>query len=273
MNVARSTYYYRLKTEEKRNLREKSDLNAKELIDGIHVEFPFYGYRMLHEELLKQGVLINEKKIRRIQKKFGLFAFQIRKFIRTTDSKHQFKRFPNLLNPRPLITGPNQVWGADITYIRILEGFVFLAAILDLYSRRVIGWGISERIDRNLTTAALKMALNSRKPPSGCVHHSDQGVQYACEDYMQLVQASGLRPSMSRTGNPYDNAFVESFMKTLKYNEIYLGEYETMDDVIRWVPNFIENVYNKKRLHSSLGYLTPVEFEEKYNQDAEVILN
>jgi len=159
------------------------------------------------------------------------------------------------------VDGINQVWTADITYIRIENGFVYLAVILDLYSRKAIGWQISKKIDRYLVLDALRMALLRRKPPRGVIHHSDRGVQYLCDDYTALLFENGFHISCSRKGNRYDNAWTESFMKTLKYDEIYMFEYKTYLDVIARVPYFIEEVYNKKRLHSSIGYLPPEEFE------------
>jgi len=261
MGLPRSTYYYRLKNESKAKLREVRDARVKDLIDGIHIDFPVYGYRKLHEELLRRGHLLNEKKIRRIQQKFGLFATQIRKWIKTTDSRHKLKKYPNLISPAMLITDINQVWVSDITYVRIQTGFIFVAIILDLCSRKVVGWGISKRINAQLAVQALKMAIEARKPDPGCIHHSDQGVQYCSQDYIELLTEWKFQVSMSRKGNPYDNAWAESFMRILKYEEIYLSEYETYEDVVNRLPRFIEEIYNRKRIHSSIGYLTPEEFE------------
>jgi putative transposase len=261
MGLPKSTYYYRLKNESKAKLRELGDVKVKDLIDNVHIDFPVYGYRKLHKELLRRGHLINEKKIRRIQLKFGLFATQIRKWIKTTDSKHKLKKYPNLISPAMLLTDLNQVWVSDITYVRILTGFIFVAIILDLCSRKVIGWAISKRINAELAVMALKMAVETRKPDPGCIHHSDQGVQYCSEDYIELLTEWKFQISMSRKGNPYDNAWAESFMKILKYEEIYLSEYETYEDVVNRLPRFIEEIYNRKRIHSSIGYLTPEEFE------------
>jgi len=211
------------------------------------------------EELDRRGVQINEKRIRRVMKKFGLKPITWRTFVHTTDSRHTLPVYQNLVKNRQ-VRGINEVWVADITYIRIRSSFVYVAAILDLYSRRIVGWAISKRIDTELCIAALQMALEARRPRA-CIHHSDRGVQYASSAYVSLLRQHGLEISMSAKGNPYDNAFMESFYKTLKYEEVHLGNYETYEDVIERLPFFIEHVYNRKRLHSSIGYVPPAEFE------------
>lgn len=264
MGLAKSTYYYRLKNEPKAKLREEADAKVKDLIDNVHIDFPIYGYRKLHRELKRRGLVVNEKKIRRIHRKFGLFATQVRKWIKTTDSTHKLKKYPKLLTPALMITNVNEVWVSDITYVRILTGFIFVAIILDLFSRKVVGWAISKRINAELAVEALKMAIKNRKPDPGCIHHSDQGVQYCSKEYIEILEEWKFQISMSRKGNPYDNAWAESFMKILKYEEIYLSEYETYEDVVNRLPHFIEESYNRKRIHSSIGYLTPEEFEVRF---------
>ena len=255
-----SSYYYRPKTDPKQKAMTDSDL--RDLIEGIQIEFPRYGYRRVQKHLAREGMTVNAKRIRRVMREYGLCAEVSRTFkVATTDSDHPFGVYPNLMK-NVQVTGLNQAWVADITYIRIRTCFVYLAVILDLYSRKVIGWAISRSLHRSLCIEALKTALEERKPPQGCIHHSDRGVQYACDDYVRILEEHGLRVSMSRKGNPYDNAFAESFMKTLKYEEVWLWNYETYEEVIERLPHFIEEVYNKKRLHSSIGYLPPEEFEQ-----------
>jgi putative transposase len=254
-----STYYYDPKVT--RAEKEEQDADIKGKIEQLRITFPRAGYRPLLHHLKRSGIEIGETKLRRIIKKFELGLRPVKKFINTTDSDHDCLVYPNLL-PEMTIDGVNQVWAGDITYIRIENGFIFLAVLLDLYSRKVIGWAISKRIDEKLTMDALEMAIRRRKPPRGVIHHTDRGVQYLSNNYVDLLHDNGFHLSCSRKGNPYDNAWSESFMKTLKYDEIYMGHYETYLDVIDKVPHFIEEVYNKKRLHSSIGYLPPEEFEE-----------
>ena len=193
-------------------------------------------------------------------KENGLIKRRKRRYVRTTNSKHSYQVYPNLIKDL-VVKKTNQVWVSDITYIRLLYDFVYLAAILDRYSRKAIGYALSRHIDSRLTLEALHMALTGRNSPTGCIHHSDRGVQYACADYVDRLKKHGLLISMSRKGNPYDNAEIESFFKTLKYEEVYLTEYRTLEEAQISLESFIEEVYNKKRLHSSLGYVPPEEFE------------
>jgi putative transposase len=262
MGLAMSTYFHDPKVS--RAEREESEADIRGKIEQIRVDFPRTGYRMLLHHLKRSGVKIGERKLRNIIGKFGLQLKLKKRFVPTTNSEHGHRVYPNLVKGLA-VTKLNQVWTADITYIRIENGFVYLAVILDLCSRKVIGWQISRNIDGELALGALRMALARRNPPAGLIHHSDRGVQYLSDAYVKLLRENKVEISCSRKANPYDNAWTESFMKTLKYDEIHMFGYNTMIDVVERLPLFIEEVYNKKRLHSSLGYLPPEEFEQKLN--------
>jgi putative transposase len=259
MGLSRSAYYYRLQQGSKEAKKEEADLRDR--IEQIVVEHGRYGYRRVTYQLRREGYKVNHKRVARMMREQSLGCQIKRRWVKTTDSDHGYRIYPNLIKELE-VKGRNQVWVADITYIRILTGFLYLAVVLDLFSRKVIGWAISEQIDAQLTLAALRMALEERGSVEGCIHHSDRGVQYACHAYVEELQGAKMRISMARKGNPYDNATAESFMKTLKYEEVYLWDYQSLKDVKRRIPYFLEEVYNQKRLHSALGYVTPEEFEQ-----------
>ena len=240
---------------------EQKDLQRRQQLQPVALELRSAGYRPITKELQRRGTIINKKVVLRLLREDNLLCLRRRAFVSTTDSKHQFATYPNLARTL-VLTDINQLWVADITYIRLQRQFIYLAALLDAYSRRCIGWALARYLDARLSLAALQMALQTRRFTAGqLIHHSDRGVQYACHDYVRVLQQHQIRISMSRIGNPYDNAKAERFMRTLKYEEVYLNDYDTFAEVMVSVEHFIEAVYNRKRLHSALGYLPPAEFE------------
>jgi transposase InsO family protein len=240
--------------------RREEELDLRDAIQRIALEFPCYGRPRITAELRRRGWEVNHKRVGRILREDNLLCIRRRKFVCTTDSNHGFRVYPNLAGKMEL-TGLDRLWVADITYIRLETEFVYLAVVLDAYSRRVIGWALYRTLEASLAVQALKTALRRRGSVKGLTHHSDRGVQYASKEYTDLLKEHGVRISMSRKGNPYDNAKCESFMKTLKYEEVYRQEYRDLAEARASVEQFIEKIYNGKRLHSALGYRSPIEFE------------
>jgi transposase InsO family protein len=240
---------------------DAEEMELRDAIQRIYMEHRrHYGYRRITAVLRRRGMLVNRKRVARLMQEDNLIAVHRRKYVGTTDSGHDFQVYLNLA-ARLELTAVNQLWVADITYIRLLREFVFLAVILDAYSRRVLGRCLARSLHSELAQAALKQALELRGPQPGLVHHSDRGVQYASRPYTDLLEAHGILPSMSRPGNPWDNASCESFMKTLKREEVYCREYKDYDDLNQHLEAFIDEYYNRQRLHSALGYRSPLEFE------------
>jgi putative transposase len=250
--------------------REKrDDADLRDLIQRIALGNRHYGYRRIAQELRRRGLIVNDKRVRRLTREDNLLSQRARPFVpATTTSRHDFAIVPNLT--RGLVpTGLDQIWVADITYVRLSQGFVYLAAILDAFSRKIVGWAIADHLEASLAIEALDMALAARNPPPiSLIHHSDRGVQYACAAYQKRLETHKIPASMSRVGNPYDNAKAESFMKTLKTEEVNAKTYIDLDDARSQIGAFIETVYNKKRLHSALGYKPPVEFEAELRRDS-----
>lgn len=263
--VSRATFYRH------RNRPEAPDrdMDLRDAIQKIAVEWPCYGRRRMVGELDRRGHQASHRRVYRIMREDNLLCLRRRKFIVTTDSNHHHRVYPNVAAGMQL-TAINQLWVADITYIRLETEFVYLAVILDAFSRRVVGWELARTLEAVLVIAALERALQQRRPPPGLVHHSDRGVQYACDDYSELLKQHQITISMSRKGNPYDNAACESFMKTLKYEEVYRQEYRDLAEALASVGEFIDRTYNQKRLHSALGYRPPEEFE-RIQSDVEAI--
>ena len=255
--VSRSGYY---RFDEDAGAGVDPDMDLRDAIQRIALEWPSYGRPRITRELRRRGWTVNAKRVHRLLREDNLLCVRKRKFVVTTDSNHGRKVYPNLARDL-VLTGVDQLWRADITYIRLREEFVFLAVILDAFSRRVIGWALDRNMEDELTLTALRMALAHRSIQPGLVHHSDRGSQYASNDYTDLLKSHGIDISMSRKANPWDNAACESFMKTLKYEEVLRNEYRDLAEARASIPEFMEKVYNQKRLHSALGYVPPAEFE------------
>ncbi|UQN04899.1 IS3 family transposase [Deinococcus sp. QL22] len=240
------------------------DLGLAKEIEAVVLKWSGYGYRRVTHELARRGRPTNHKRVLRVMRAGGLLCRPKRRFQATTDSTHSERRFENLL-PTVVPKQPNQVWQVDLTYVRVKHGFVYLACVLDSFTREIVGWAMSRCIDAALAVKALNNALGARCPAPGLLHHSDQGSQYASRVYVDRLREAGLIPSMSRKGNPYDNARMESFYKTLKTEEVDLQDYLDFDDAQRHINHFIGQLYNQERLHSSLGYVPPAEFATHYH--------
>jgi transposase InsO family protein len=236
------------------------EIELRDEMQKVALQWPTYGYRRITRELGKRGFEVNHKRVLRMMREDNLLCVRRRMFMVTTDSRHNLPVYPNLAREMTP-TAINQLWVADITYIRLRIEFVYLAVILDAFSRRVIGWALGRTLEAELAVTALRMALIERQPPPGLVHHSDRGVQYASAAYTEILKQHSAAISMSRKGNPYDNAACESFMKTLKQEEVYRNEYRDFYEARASIGEFLERIYNQKRLHSALGYVPPADFE------------
>jgi transposase InsO family protein len=263
LEVSRSGFYAWLGRDESDRAREDRRLTA--LIRGIHTESRgTYGVPRVHQTLLKRGLECSRKRVSRLMKAAGLRAKTRRRFrVKTTDSKHGYPVAPDLVGRDFTAAAPNQVWVSDITYIPTDEGWLYLASVMDLCSRRIVGWSMSSSLNATIATDALKMAIGRRRPQPGLIHHSDRGVQYACKEYRTLLTANDMTCSMSRKGNCYDNAVKESFFHTLKTEHVHHEHYRTRDEARASVFDYIETFYNRSRMHSTLGYRSPVEFENE----------
>ena len=262
LGVNRRSYYKWLQRPPPDSQRVRQEMKVRDELQKIALEFPRYGYRRMTVELHNRGYLVNHKKVLRLMQEDNLLCVKKQFKPLTTDSNHPHRVYPNLLRYKQL-TRPDQGWASDITYIQLPDTFAYLAVVLDVYTRKCIGWQLGKYLDTQLTLDALNKALHQRWNAllHGLIHHSDQGVQYASIEYVNQLKTHGIQISMSRKDNPYDNAFAESFIKTLKYEEVYLNEYDSFVDALENIGGFIDVVYNKKRLHSSLGYKSPEAFE------------
>jgi putative transposase len=257
-DVSRAGFYRWLQKKEP----AAEEIAVRAAIQELAVEHHrHYGYRRITAALRHRGMVVNRKRVLRMMQEDNLLAIRKRKFVVTTDSRHAFEVYLNLAK-RMELTAPNQLWVADLTYIRLAQEFVYMAVVLDSFSRRVVGWAFNRSLRSTVAVDALQHAIDQRKPQPGLVHHSDRGVQYASEEYIMLLRKHGATCSMSRVGNPYDNARYESFLKTLKQEEIYCHEYQDLDELRTHSSAFIDGYYNRRRLHSALGYVSPEAFEQ-----------
>jgi len=259
--ISRASYYRRWKS----GKPKEEQMALRDRLQGLALKYRYYGYRPITKLLKREGWVVNHKRVLRMMREDNLLSLRRKKFVVTTQSDLNRQVYPNLAR-RMKVSGRDQLWVADITYIRLPREFVYLAVVLDAFSRRVIGWALDRHMMTELTLQALRMALASRQLKPGLIHHSDRGVQYAAADYVSLLVKHQIRVSMSRTGNPYDNAKAERFMRTLKYEEVYLSDYQNLVEARASIRRFLEDVYNRHRLHSALGYRPPVEFEQLCHQ-------
>lgn len=269
LNVSPSGYYKWLnKQSSPLTEREEKRVEIEQKIaKSFHHSYGTYGSPRVHDDLIEWGYTISQKTVARMMKEMGLKATQSEKFVITTDSNHDFNTYPNVLNRKFKVNVPNQVWVADITYIWTIEGWLYLSSIMDLFSRKIVGWSLASHMKKDLTIQALNMALVTRQPGEGLLHHSDRGSQYSSQDYIDILKESEMTISMSRKGDPYDNACIESFHATIKKDLIYRRRFKTREEAIKAINYYISSFYNTRRKHSTLENLSPTEFERKYNQN------
>lgn len=266
LEVGRGSYYRATARTSEAWTASQAETALQAALEGVIEEYPGYGYPRVTQELRRRGWSVNPKRIYRLMAIAGLLQPRRRRLVRTTNSEHGLPVYPNLL-PQcgwRQLTGPDQAWGADLTYVRLGEGFCYLAVLLDLFSRKIVGWHLSRSLEAQGALTALEQALAQRRPPSGWIHHSDRGVQYACREYVQRLKQTEARISMAAVGAPKENALAERVIRTLKEEEVDLQDYRSFREAEQSIRRFIDAVYNEKRLHSALGYRPPTEFEELF---------